>query len=59
MKKYVCDYQVIATDYRDCAEFQDIELNGKWYRVLRIFWIGAYDYQVDVAPLDRLSEYVN
>lgn len=59
MKTYVCNFEVIHTDYCDVQEFQDIEIKGEMYRVLRIFWIGAYDYQVDVVPLNRLSEFVN
>jgi hypothetical protein len=59
MKYYICDNQQIATDYRDCSEGQDIELKGIWYRVLRIDWMGSYDYEVALAPLSRITQYVN
>jgi hypothetical protein len=58
-KYYVCDHVQIASDYRDCWEGQDIELKGEWYRILRIDWIGAYDFEVTIALLSRLTQYVN
>lgn len=59
MKSYYFKNELLTTDYRDCSEGQDIEIKGEWYRVLRIQWVGAYDYQVILAPVARIFEYVN
>ncbi len=59
MKRYSCDNQHLHTDYFDREIGDNVTIKGVEYRILRIDWAGSYDYDVELAPLSRLSQYIN
>ena len=59
MNTYVCDYEVILENYDYPKVGERLAIKGIEYQVLRRDWVGSYDYRTELAPVDRLNQYIN
>ena len=59
MVTYVCDDKKLYVDHVQRETGDRLVIEGIEYQILRFIWVGSYDYLATLAPVSRLTQYIN